>query len=54
VMLLAIVRDDGRFRLVAGIQDAGGLGAIPYLVIRTGRWWRGVEPPEPRARRGRE
>ena len=54
VMLFAIVRHDGRSGLVADIQDASELGAILCLVIRTGRWWRGVKPPELKARRGRE
>jgi hypothetical protein len=54
VMLFAIVRHDGRSGLVADIQDASELGATLYLVIRTGRWWRGVKPPELKARRGRE
>jgi hypothetical protein len=54
VMLFAIVRHDRRFGLVADIQDASELGALVYLVIRTGRWWRGVKPPEPKARRARE
>ena len=54
VMLVAIVRHDGRFGLVANIQDPAALGAFLYGVIRTGRWWRGVKPPEPKARRARE
>ena len=54
VVLVAIVRHDGRFGLVADIQDPAALGAFLYGVIRTGRWWRGVKPPEPKARRARE
>ena len=54
VVLFAIVHHDGRFGLVTDIQDAGELGALLYGVIRTGRWWRGVKPPEPEARRARE
>jgi hypothetical protein len=54
VMIFAIVRHDGRFGLVADIQDASELSAILYLVIRPGRWWRGVKPPEPEAMRTRE
>jgi hypothetical protein len=53
VMLVAIVHHDGRFGLVADIQDPAALGAFLYGVIRTGRWWRGVKPPEPKARRAR-
>jgi hypothetical protein len=51
---VAIVRHDGRFGLVADDQDPAALGAFLYVVIKTGRWWRGVKPPEPKARRARE
>jgi hypothetical protein len=54
VSLFAIVHHDGRFGLVADVQDPVALGAFLYGVIRTGRWWRGVKPPEPKARRARE
>ncbi len=52
-VLVAIVRHDGRFGLVADDQDPVALGAFLYVVIKTGRWWRGVKPPEPKARRAR-
>jgi hypothetical protein len=52
--LVAIVRHDGRFGLVADDQDPVALGAFLYVVIKTGRWWRGVKPPEPKARCARE
>lgn len=51
MVLVAIVRHDGRFGLVTDIQDPAALGAFLYGVIRTGRWWRGVKPPEPKATR---
>jgi hypothetical protein len=54
LVLVAVVRHDGRFGLVADIQDPAALGAFLYGVIRTGRWWRGVKLPEPKARRARE
>ena len=54
VTLFAIVHHDGRFGLVADDQDPAALGAFLYVVIKTGRWWRGVKPPEPKARRARE
>ena len=53
VVLVAIVHHDGRFGLVADVQDPVALGAFLYGVIRTGRWWRGVKPPEPKAKRAR-
>lgn len=54
VVLAAIYRHDGRFGLVADIQDPVALGVFLYGVIRTGRWWRGVKPPEPEARRAKD
>jgi hypothetical protein len=54
VTLVAIVHHDGRFGLVADIQDPAALGAFLYGVIRTGRWWRGVKPPEPKPKRARK
>ena len=53
-VLVAIVRHDGRFGLVADVQDPVALGVFLFLVIKTGRWWRGVKPPEPKARHARE
>ena len=53
-MLVAIVYHDGRFGLVADDQDPAALGAFLYFVIKTGRWWRGVKPPEPKRRRVKE
>jgi hypothetical protein len=54
VTLVAIVRHDGLFGLVADDQDPVALGAFLYCVIKAGRWWRGVKPPEPKARRVKE
>ncbi len=54
VTLFAIVHHDGRFGLVADDQDPLALGAFLYVAIKTGRWWRGVKPPEPKARGARE
>lgn len=54
VVLVTIVRHDGWFGLVADDQDPVALGAFLYLVIKTGRWWRGVKPPKPKAWRAKE
>lgn len=54
VTLIAVVRHDGRFGLVADDQDPVALGAFLYVAIKTGRWRRGVKPPEPKARRVKE
>ena len=50
---VVIVSHDGLHGLAAGPQLAA-LVAFLYGVIRTGRWWRGVKPPEPKAKRARE
>jgi hypothetical protein len=52
--LVTIVRHDGRFGLVADDQDPVALGAFLYVVIKTGRWWRQIKPPEPKPRRAKE
>ena len=39
------------------VTSAGGIlavGGAPYTLVRTGRWWRNVKPPEPKARRIKE
>jgi hypothetical protein len=54
VVLVAIVRHDGRYGFVADDQDPLALGAFLYCVIRTGRWWRGIKPPPPMPRRAPE
>jgi hypothetical protein len=53
-MLVAIVHHDGWFGLVADDQDPVALGAFLYVVIKTGRWWRGVKPAEPKATHAKE
>lgn len=54
VVLVAIVRRDGRFGLVADIQDYGTLGALLWGIIRGGRRWRQIKLPEPEPRRTKE
>jgi hypothetical protein len=53
-VLVAIVRHDGRFGIVADDQDPVALGAFLYVVIKTGRWWRQIKLPEPKPRRVKE
>ena len=39
------------------VTSAGGIlavGGALYTLVRTGRWWRNVKPPEPKARRVKE
>jgi hypothetical protein len=54
VMLVAIMRHDGRFGPVADVQDPVALGIFLFAVIRVGRWWRQIKPPEPKPRRVKE
>lgn len=54
VMTMAIARHDGRFGLVAQIGSIGVLAAFLGRLIKAGREWRGVRPPEHRPRRARE
>jgi hypothetical protein len=52
--LVAIVHHDGRFGLVADVQDPIALGAFLYIVIKAGRSWRQIKLPAPKPRRDRE
>ena len=54
VTLVAIVRHDGRFGLVADVQDPIMLGIFLFAVIRIGREWREIKLPEPKPRRSRQ
>jgi hypothetical protein len=54
VVLIAIVRHDGRYGLVADVQDPIELGLFLYAAVKVGRWYRKVKPPEPRAWSARE
>jgi hypothetical protein len=42
---------DGLLRSAGGVVAIGG---ALYALVRVGRWWRDVKPPEPKARRARE
>jgi hypothetical protein len=53
IVTTAIVQHDGRFGLAVG-QQLTALGMLLYGVLRTGRWWRGVKPDAPKAKRARE
>jgi hypothetical protein len=54
VVLLAIVRHDGRYGLVADIQDPIALGLFLCAAIKVGRRYRGIELPKHKPRRARE
>ena len=54
VTLVAIVRHDGQFGLVADDQDPIALGIALYATIKAGRGYRKVRPPKYKPRRARE
>ena len=54
VAAVFILRDDG---IVETLRSAGGIAAIGgmlYGLVRVGRWYRDVKPPEPKTRLDRE
>jgi hypothetical protein len=51
---MVILRHEGGVGVVMSAESVGTIGGALYGLIRTGRWWRNVKPPEPKARRVRE
>ena len=51
---LFILRHLGTLGVLTSAESIAAIGGALYGVIRTGRWWRDVKPPEPRARRAKE
>jgi hypothetical protein len=49
-----IFRQAGFAEVLRSAESISAIGGTLYGLVRTGRWWRGVKPPEPRARRARE
>jgi hypothetical protein len=45
---------EGTTGLLASTENISVIGGTLYAVIRLGRWWRNVKPPEPKARRAKE
>jgi hypothetical protein len=46
-----VLRHEGTLGVVTSAESIAAIAAAPYGLIRTGRWWRNVKPPEPKARR---
>jgi hypothetical protein len=44
-------RHEGRLGVVVSAESLIGIGGAVYTLIRVGRWYRDVKPPEPKARR---
>ena len=49
-----ILRREGTLGLLMSAEGISAIGGSLYALVRVGRWWRDVRPPEPRARRAKE
>lgn len=49
-----VLRHEGMLGVITSAESFAAITATLYAVIRTGRWWRNVKPPEPKARRPKE
>jgi len=49
-----VLRHEGALGVVKAAESIGAIGGILYGLVRTGRWWRNVKPPEPKAQRAKE
>lgn len=45
-----ILRHDGTLGVVTSAEAISAIGVGLYGLVRVGRWWRDVKPPEPKAR----
>ena len=48
---LLILRHEGTLGVVTSAESISAIGGGLYALVRVGRWWRDVRPPEPKARR---
>lgn len=48
---LVLLHHDGTYGALASAESISAIGAAHYTLIRVGRWWRGIKPLEPKARR---
>jgi hypothetical protein len=51
---LCILRHLGTLGVLTSAESISAIGGGLYGLVRVGRWWRDVKPPEPKARRVRE
>ncbi len=51
---LCILRHLGTLGLFTSAEGISAIGAALYGLVRVGRWWRDVKPPEPKARCAKE
>jgi hypothetical protein len=45
---------DGTAGMLGSAESIAAIGGALYGLVRVGRWWRDVKPPEPKARRAEE
>lgn len=50
IAAIVILHHDGAAETLASYESIAALGGTLYAVIRVGRWYRDVKPPEPKAR----
>jgi hypothetical protein len=51
---LYILRHLGTLGVLTSAEGISAIGGALYGLVRAGRWWRDVKPPEPKARRVKE
>ena len=51
---LCILRHLGTLGLFTSAEGISAIGAALHGLVRVGRWWRDVKPPEPKARCAKE
>jgi hypothetical protein len=49
-----VTKHEGRLGVVMSAENLIGIGGLVYGLIRAGRWYRNVKPPEPKARRAKD
>ena len=49
-----LFRHGGIDGVIASWESIAAIGGSLYTLIRVGRWWRGVKPPDPKVRRASE
>lgn len=49
-----ILHHDGAAGMLGSAESIAAIGGALYGLVRAGRWWRDVKPPEPKARRAKE
>ena len=45
-----VLRHEGTLGVVKAAESISAIGGLLYGLVRVGRWWRNVKPPEPKAR----